>query len=72
MIKTLGYLAKFRDWRLLIAAGVAGFCVTLAVMEAAVAASVPLDGASILLAAVAGALFGIFLAFVWAALRVVR
>jgi PAS domain-containing protein len=69
MIKTLGYLAKFRDWRLLIAAGVAGFCLTLAIVEAA---SAPLDHAQILLIASAGALFGIFLAFAWAALRVIR
>ena len=72
MIQTLSYLAKFRDWRLLIVGGVVGFGATLAALQAVGAASAALDGASSLAIASVGALFGIFLAVMWVALRVIR
>ncbi len=74
MILTLRYLAKFRDWRLLITAGTVGFCLTLAATQAAGAASPSLAPGLVpaMLIAVTGALFGACLAVIWAALRVIR
>ncbi|MDO8875226.1 MAG: EAL domain-containing protein [Pseudolabrys sp.] len=71
MIKTLGYLAKFRDWRTLLFAGAAGFCV-FSVLAVAVATKVALADPTILLISTGGAVFGVFLGFVGCALRVIR
>lgn len=72
MFQTLGYLAKFRDWRTLLFAGVAGLCVASAALGLAAAAQVALSGATVLSTAAAGALLGVATGFVWCALRVIR
>jgi diguanylate cyclase (GGDEF)-like protein/PAS domain S-box-containing protein len=59
MFRALKYVSKYRDWRMVVFAGVLGFAVTLATMELIDAYSVPLSALSIALAAVAGSLFGI-------------
>jgi diguanylate cyclase (GGDEF)-like protein/PAS domain S-box-containing protein len=53
------YVSKYRDWRIVVVAGVVGFALTLAVMIAIDAYSAPLTPLPIALACVAGALFGI-------------
>ena len=68
MTKTIRYLAKFRDWRSIAIAGIAGFCLTFA----ALAASVSLSGRAILAAAAIGSLSCVGLTFLWCALCVIR
>jgi diguanylate cyclase (GGDEF)-like protein/PAS domain S-box-containing protein len=62
MIRTLKYLGKYRDWRMVSVAGLLGFAVTLAGMEIIDSYSVPLTALSISLAAVVGLLIGICVA----------
>jgi diguanylate cyclase (GGDEF)-like protein/PAS domain S-box-containing protein len=53
------YVSKYRDWRIVIVAGVLGFAITLAVMIVIDAYSASLTPLSIALASVVGALFGV-------------
>jgi diguanylate cyclase (GGDEF)-like protein/PAS domain S-box-containing protein len=70
MRQTLKDMERYRDWRLIVFAGVLGFAVTLAAMEIIDAYSLPLTSLSIASAAVAGALLGVCLAGSFAAWRV--
>jgi diguanylate cyclase (GGDEF)-like protein/PAS domain S-box-containing protein len=72
MKQTLGYLAKFRDWRTLMFAGATGFSVTLTLMGVAAAAHASLTAAIVFWTAAAGGLLGVVLGFVWCLLRVIR
>ncbi|HLF22506.1 MAG TPA: PAS-domain containing protein, partial [Burkholderiales bacterium] len=62
MLRSLKYISKYRDWRMVIFAGALGFLVALAATELIDAYSVPLTSLSIVLAAVIGALLGVCLA----------
>ncbi len=72
MIKTLSYLKKFRDWRALGAGAAAGLVVTLAVLHLTVAAASLSIGIDSALALGAGALLGMWVAFSYCVLRIVR
>ena len=62
MIRTLKHLGNYRHWRVVGFAGALGFVVTLMTVEAIDAYSRPLTSLSIVLAVVAGSLFGVSLA----------
>jgi diguanylate cyclase (GGDEF)-like protein/PAS domain S-box-containing protein len=72
MSYTLKSFSMHRDWRLVTAAGLLGFAVTLAAMKLIDAYSVSLTGLSIALAAICGALAGICIVGSWSALRMRR
>ncbi len=72
MIRTLGYLRKFRDWRTLAFGGVLGCAVALAATLSIAAGSAAPDALPMAWIISAGALAGILLAFSWSVLRVVR
>jgi diguanylate cyclase (GGDEF)-like protein/PAS domain S-box-containing protein len=72
MFRTLKYVSKHRDWRMVVFVGVLGFAVTLAVMEVIDAYSASLTLLSIALAAVVGSLLAMFMAGLAAAARVRR
>ena len=61
MVRTLKNFSRYRDRRLVITAGVLGFAAALAATEAVYIYLVPLTDLSIVLAVIAGALFGICL-----------
>ena len=61
MRQALKDMERYRDWRIVVFAGVLGFAVTLAVMEIVDAYSLPLTSLSIAAAAVAGSLLGVCL-----------
>jgi diguanylate cyclase (GGDEF)-like protein/PAS domain S-box-containing protein len=58
MLRSLKHISKYRDWRMVVFAGVLGFIVTLAVVKFIDAYSVSLPALSIALAAVTGSLIG--------------
>ena len=70
MLRAIKILGKYRDWQMVVLAGVLGFAVTLAVMEIVEAYSVSLTSLSIALAAVTGSLLGICLVGAISAWRV--
>ena len=59
MLRTLKYMPRSRDWRMIAVAGALGFAVTLAIMEVIDAYSVSLTKLSIALAAGLGSLFAV-------------
>jgi diguanylate cyclase (GGDEF)-like protein/PAS domain S-box-containing protein len=72
MLKTLGYLAKFRDWRCLGLGAMAGLAVAFAATHALSATWASLSVAAAGLALGAGALLGMAVAFSYSVLCVVR
>ena len=62
MARTLRYWVKYRHWRVVVYAGALGFFVTLMGIEIIGAHSQPLTPLSIVLAVIAGSLFGVCLA----------
>jgi diguanylate cyclase (GGDEF)-like protein/PAS domain S-box-containing protein len=70
MLRTIKNLGKYRDWQMVILAGVLGFVITLAVMEMINAYALSLTSLSIALAAVTGSLSSICLAGSFSAWRV--
>jgi diguanylate cyclase (GGDEF)-like protein/PAS domain S-box-containing protein len=70
MIKTLSYLTKFRDWRLLGVGAVAGLAIAFAGMNLIAVHSVSLSIVPLVLGA--GTMLGMMAAFSYAVLRVVR
>ena len=70
MRQTQNNVESYRDWRMVVLAGVLGFAVTLAVMEIIDAYLLSLTSLSIALAAVAGSLSGICLVGSFSAWRV--
>jgi diguanylate cyclase (GGDEF)-like protein/PAS domain S-box-containing protein len=72
MVRVLKKLGRYRDWRMVCAAGVLGFALTLAVMEVIDATSVSLTALSIALAAVIGSLIGMCVVGAILAFRVSR
>ena len=70
MLRAIKILGKYRDWQMVVLAGVLGFAVTLAVMEIVESYSVSLTSLSIALAAVTGSLLGICLVGAISAWRV--
>ena len=59
MLRTLKYMPRLRDWRMIFAAGALGFAATLAAVEMIGAYSGPLTKLSIALAAGLGSLFAV-------------
>jgi PAS domain S-box-containing protein len=70
MFRRLKYVSRYRDWRMVVFAGVLGLIVTLAVTEVIGAYSASLTLLSIALAAVVGSLFGVYLVGTVSASRV--
>ena len=70
MLRTIKNLGKYRDWQMVILAGVLGFVITLAVMEMINAYALSLTSLSIALAAVTGSLSSICVAGSFSAWRV--
>ena len=70
MFRRLKYVSRYRDWRMVVFAGVLGLIVTLAVTEVIGAYSASLTLLSIALAAVVGSLFGVYLVGAVSASRV--
>jgi len=70
MLRAIKNLGRYRDWQMVVLAGVIGFAVTLAVMKIIDAYSVSLTSLSIASAAVAGSLFGVCLVGSFSAWRV--
>src|SRR5665213_3530666 len=62
MLRTIKNMGKYRDWQMVILAGVLGFVITLAVMEMINAYALSLTSLSITLAAVTGSLSSICVA----------
>jgi diguanylate cyclase (GGDEF)-like protein/PAS domain S-box-containing protein len=72
MIKTLGYLRKFRDWRALGIGAVAGLAVAFAVLQLTIGDSFALPAAAVAVALCGGTLLGMMIAVSYCVLRVVR
>jgi diguanylate cyclase (GGDEF)-like protein/PAS domain S-box-containing protein len=70
MFRRLKYVSRYRDWRMVVFAGVLGLIVTLAVTEVIGAYSASLTLLFIALAAVVGSLFGVYLVGAVSASRV--